>query len=128
MDIRKKQQDDGKNYMMRSFIRCDPHQYYWGNETEDEMQGHVHSIHRELRNAYKFLSKNLNRRDQPETLVMEAICSFETFIPTYETIWHHNLEGYNMHCGKFNDLCSSPNITGMQIKGDKMRICSMDES
>jgi hypothetical protein len=39
---------------MRRFIRCNPHQYYWNDEIEDEMQRHVYSIHRELRNAYKF--------------------------------------------------------------------------
>jgi hypothetical protein len=59
---------------------------------------------------------------------MEAICSFATLITTYETIWHHNLEDYNMHCGEFNDLYSPPNITGMQIKEDKLRICRMDDS
>jgi hypothetical protein len=51
---KRKQQDDGTNYMMRSFIRCNLHQHYWGDETEDEIQRHVHSIHKELRNAYKF--------------------------------------------------------------------------
>jgi hypothetical protein len=55
LDISKrKQQDDGRNYMMRSFIRCNLCQYYWGDEIEDEMKKHVHSTYRELRNAYKF--------------------------------------------------------------------------
>jgi hypothetical protein len=40
--------------MLRSFLSCNFHHYHWDDETEDKMQRHVYSIHKELRNAYKF--------------------------------------------------------------------------